>query len=211
MVRRSTWIVVAAFGVVLLAAFLLNPSRQQAEPAETTPTPMPMWTVASDEIVGLVVENLQAGERIELVRDPVDLWRTVSPVAGPADAARVEQAVSWLAAPSPRAELPEVTDLAPFELAEPVYRVEVSLRDGRRLSFSVGREAPTGGSRYVSLEGRSGVLVVSSFGLEEVLTLQPDLLPTPTPSAVPTEVPTEAPAATPAPSGTVLPTLVPTP
>jgi hypothetical protein len=211
MIRRSTWIVVTVFGAVLLAAFLLNASREQATPVETTPTPMPLWTVASEEIVGLLVENLQAGESIELARDPVDLWRTVLPQAGPADAARVEQAVSWLAAPSPRAELPEATDLAPFELAEPAYRVQVSLQDGRTLAFSVGREAPTGGSRYVSLEGRAGVLVVSSFGLEDVLTLQKDLLPTPTPTTVPTEVPTGEPTGTPAASGTALPTVVPTP
>jgi hypothetical protein len=125
----------------------------------------------------------------------------------------VERALSWLASPAPRAELPDAIDLEPFQLDEPNYRVEITLRDGRTLGFLVGREAPTGGSRYVSLAGRAGVLVVSSFGLDEVLTLQRDLLPTPTPSPEPsatelsgTVIPESGGTSTP-PSGTVLPTL----
>ncbi len=148
-----------------------------------------MWSVASEEIVALVVENLEAGETIALERDSEDLWRIVSPQPGPTDAARVERAVSWLASPAPRTELHDISDLTPFQLSEPSYRVEITLEDGSKLSFSVGREAPTGGSRYVSVPERPGVLVVSNLGLQEVLNLQPDLLPTPTPepSATATE------------------------
>ena len=210
MIRKTTWIVLAAFGVVLLAAWLLNSSRDESAPVETTPTPQPLWTVASEEIVGLMVEDLDAGETIELERDPESLWQIVSPQPEAADPARVERAVSWLASPAPRAEILEATDLKPFQLDEPSYRIEVRLRDGSRQSFSVGREAPTGGSRYVSMAGRVGVLVVSSFGLDEVLTLHRDLLPTPTPE--PTVEPTVAPSEqAPGLSGTPLPTLAPTP
>ncbi|HEX9674452.1 MAG TPA: DUF4340 domain-containing protein [Anaerolineales bacterium] len=208
MIRKTTWIVLAAFGVVLLAAFLLNSSRDESAPVETTPAPQPLWTVASEEIVGLIVEDLQAGETIELERDPEDLWHIVSPRPGAADPARVERAVSWLASPAPRAEIPEATDLQPFQLDEPNYRIEVRLADGSKRTFSVGREAPTGGSRYVSLPGRVGVLVVTSFGLDEVLTLHRDLLPTPTPE--PTLEPTLT-EPVPGLSGTPLPTLAPTP
>jgi len=210
MIRKTTWIALTAFGVVLLAAFLLNANRDESAPADTTPTPQPLWTVASEDIIGLRVEDLEAGETIELERDLEALWRIASPQPGPADAARVERAVSWLASPAPRAEIPEATDLQPFQLDEPSYRIEVRLRDGSTQSFSVGREAPTGGSRYVSISGRVGVLVVSSFGLDDVLTLHRDLLPTPTPE--PTVEPTEAPSVqAPGVSGTPLPTLAPTP
>ena len=210
MIRKTTWIVLATFGVVLLVAFLLNSSRDESGPVETTPTPQPLWTVASQDIVGLMVEDLEAGETIELERDPVDLWKIVSPRPGAADPARVERAIGWLPSPAPRAEIPEATDLQPFQLDEPSYRIEVRLAGGSNLSFSVGREAPTGGSRYVSMAGRVGVLVVSSFGLDEVLTLHRDLLPTPTPE--PTVEPTVAPTVQgPDLSGTPLPTLAPTP
>jgi hypothetical protein len=204
MIRKTTWIVLATFGVVLLAAFLLNSSRDESAPVETTPMPQPLWTVASEDIVGLLVEDLEAGETIELERDPEDLWKIVS-AAGSCRSRKVERAVGWLASPAPRAEIPEAADLQPFQLDEPRYRIEVRLADGSNLTFSVGREAPTGGSRYVSMAGRVGVLVVSSFGLDDVLTLHRDLLPTPTPE--PTLEPTVAPTVQgPDLSGTPLPT-----
>lgn len=188
MIRRNTWIAVGAFALVLLAALLLRPAQDEQSLADTTPTPEPLWTVDAEDIVRVQVENLDTGEAIEIRRDAEQLWSIVAPQPGPADPARVERAVSWLASPAPRAELHDVTDLSPFQLSEPTYRVELTLRDGRKLGFRVGREAPTGGSRYVNIDGREGVMVVSSFGLEEVLNLQPDLLPTPTPG--PTATPT---------------------
>ncbi len=152
--------------------------------------------MSSEDIVALIIEDFEAGGAMEVRRDADQLWHIVSPESAPADAARVERAISWLAAPSPRAEVLEVTDLSAFHLDNPRYRVEIVLNDGTRLGFQVGRESPTGGSTYLAVPGRPGVVVVSNFGLEEVLTLREDLLITPSPEAQPTEV-SEAPTTEP--------------
>jgi len=185
MIRRNTWITLGVFGLVLVAAILVR-QQQQAEP---TPTPSasiaPFWQVESSEIVSLTVEDLQAGTVLQLERDPEDLWQIVVPETLPADPARVERAVAWLSAPTPRAEVLDAIDLTAFELDQPQFRVEIVLSNGERHEFSVGRPAPTGDSRYASSPGRAGVQILSLVGLEEVLNLAADLLPTPTPEPTP--------------------------
>jgi hypothetical protein len=189
MIRRNTWITLGVFGLVLVAAILAR-QRQQAEP---TPTPSaslePLWQVESSDIVGLTVEDLQAGTVLQLERDPEDLWQIVLPETLPADPARVERAVAWLSAPTPRAEVLDSIDLTAFALDQPEFRVEIVLSNGERHEFSVGRRSPTGDSRYASSPGRLGVQILSLVGLEEVLNLAIDLLPTPTPTMTPSPSP----------------------
>ncbi len=185
MIRKNTWILLAAFVIVLAGYLLWGSVGSDISSVEVTPSPEPLWTVLSEEIVGLVVEDLEADLVLELHRDEEELWRAVEPELEPVDAARVERAVSWLASPSPRAEIADATDLTAFRLDPPLYRIELLLMDGTRLSFQAGRESPTGGSRYVSVSDRPGVFTFSNYGLDEVLTLREDLLATPTAEAPP--------------------------
>ncbi len=212
MIRRNTWIALGVFGLVLVAAILVR-QGQQAEPEPTASASIePLWQVESSEIVSLTVEDLQAGTVLQLERDPEDLWQIVLPETLPADPARVERAVSWISAPTPRADLLDVIDLAAFELDQPQYRVEIVLRNGERHEFSVGRASPTGDSRYASSPGRAGVQILSLVGLEEVLNLAADLLPTPTlaPTPSPSLEPETGTPATPRPSPEPGATITPT-
>ncbi len=195
MIRRNTRIVLLLFVGVLLAALII--SRNSAGTAEPTPTesPEPVWSLESSDIVGVTVEDLESDQVVELVRDEQDLWKMVRPDELAVDAARVERAVSWLAAPSPRAEILDAQELADYELDDPHFRISVTTAGGDQLVLTLGREAPTGGSRYASFEERQGVLVFSTIGLDEVLQLGPDLIPTATPTNTPT--PTETATATP--------------
>ena len=102
MIRKKTWILLASFGVVLAAYLVWDAVESDGSPVEVTPSPEPLWSVASEDIVGVVVEDLEALETLELLRDEEQLWKISEPDLGPADVARVERAVSWLASPSPR-------------------------------------------------------------------------------------------------------------
>ena len=181
MIRRNTWITLGVFAAVLVATLTIGRLQQDEAVPTPAPAPEPLWEVGSADIVGLTVEALKAGTILQLQRDPEDLWRIVLPESLPADASRVERAVAWLAAPTPRAELLDELDLAAFELDEPHFRVEIVLASGERHGFEVGRQAPTGDSRYVFTPGRAGVQIMSIAGLDEVLTLASDILPTATP------------------------------
>lgn len=210
MFRRNTWITLAVFLVLLVAAVWWTRSGQdRVGSADATPTQTALWEVAADQIVGIRVEYLTTGDMVYLERQEDGTWIVVQPEEGVITDDRVQRALDWLASPRPRTTIPDPADLLAFGLAEPATRVTIQLRDGEDRVFEVGADAPTGTTQYIRLPGQATVLVVSKYGLEDVLGLLEDVLPTPTPTA--TTAPEEssqetAPAAgTPVPGATSVP------
>jgi len=203
MIRRSTWILLTTFVVLLAGAILWSrskPGLEEAAQAGATPTAEPLWSVPSTDIVGLRLEDLQTGVVVEVRRgDEQTPWRMIAPVEGPADAARVEWAVNSLLSPRPRGTLPATDDLAPFGLANPSRRVTVFLRGDVARSFEIGRISPTGGVFYVAVPGHPEIVLLNEFSLADVLSLLDDL---PYPStATPGEALPPSVTATPEPTG----------
>ena len=203
MIRRSTWILLAIFAVVLGGAILWSRSTSASGStagAEATPTLEPLWSIPTTDILGLRVEDLETGAIVELRRgDEQTPWRMVEPEETPADASRVEWAVTALVSPRPQATLPLPDDLEPFGLAEPSLRVTVYMAGEVARGFDVGRVSPTGGVYYVTVPGRAEIVMLNEYSLSDVLSLLDELpyAPTATPGE-PTSLP---PTGTPAPTG----------
>ncbi len=187
MIRRSTWMAIGGLGAVVVLALVLSQiGRPEAAP-KPTPVPQALWDVPAAEIAVITIEDRDEGRVLEFERSAEELWKVTRPVEGPADVAQVERAASWLASPSPRAQIFDVESVEQFGLVSPAYRIQILLANGIQLEFSVGRETPTGSSRYIISPGIEGVVIVSSLGLDEVLGLLSILdapaAPIPTPEA----------------------------
>lgn len=194
MIRRTTWITLAVFIVLLGFAIWWTNFRPERPEDVALATPTPLWSLTAADVAMLRVEDPTSGEAVELHRDADEFWVLVEPVAGAADVSRVESAVSWLEAPVPTRTLDQVDDLALYGLTEPRRVVEVALKDGSSLILNVGREAPTGSVAYVRVDDRPEIHTMSIYALDTVLDLLseiPLLAPTPTSTSIPTEVPTE--------------------
>jgi len=177
MIRRTTWIALVLLAALIALAVWWSRRSGEGEAAlpAGTPLPSPVWELTSDQILSLRVESPGEAKVLELVRDPQAGWRMTSPVHEAADAARVESAVTWLASPQVRAELPATEDLSPFGLQTPAYRLTIQTREGAEYAIEVGRTIPTGGLMYVRSPARSGVLMVSEYGVRDVLDLYDSL------------------------------------
>ncbi len=186
MIRRSTWITIGIFAVLLAGALWWTRSRPVGENVDVTPTPRPLWEVGVKDVEGLRVEDVANGQVVELRRDQEFGWRLVIPQEGPADATRAEIAASWARAPQPLAVIRDVEDPSAFGFSPPAYRITVYLRDGRAQTIEVGRESPTGSMRYIRVPEISGVMTVSSFGIADVIGL---VDPIPLAAAEPTDIP----------------------
>ncbi|MEW6569181.1 MAG: DUF4340 domain-containing protein [Chloroflexota bacterium] len=192
MIRRGTWITLSVFlGLLTFALWWARARPAPSGSAEATPTAEPLWQLDGNEVAGLRVEDLAGGRQVELRRSEGDSWELIRPTGGAVDDAVVEMAVMWLESPPPRGELSPVEDLAVYGLQEPLARVTVSLQDGSTRVLEVGDETPSGTTTYVRLPGSGRVVVVSKYGLSQVLSLVDD-------AYTPTETPmVEAPAGTP--------------
>ena len=171
MIRQTTWIAIGGLGAVVILALVLSQSGRPEDVPEPTPAPQALWAVPANEIAVITIEDRNEGRVLEFERTAEELWKVTGPVEGPADVAQVERAASWLASPSPRAQILDVGSVEQFGLVPPAYRIRILLANGTQFEFSVGRETPTGSSRYAISPGIEGVVIMSSLGLDEVLGL----------------------------------------
>lgn len=209
MIRRSTWVLLAAFALVLGGAMIWTRSRPVSGSTtnpEATPTLQPLWSVAATDIVGVRVENLQTGTVVEVRRgDEQTPWKLVAPENVAADASRLEWAVTSLVSPRPQGILDLPADLEPFGLAQPAQRVTVFLAGNVARSLEVGRVSPAGGVFYVLSPGTDGILLLNEYSLSDVLSLIEDIpyaaTPTPEPTPLPPTETSVLPTGTPAADG----------
>jgi len=173
MIRRSTWLALGLLAAAILAAVIWSRTDggRAAEESGSASTPEPLWTVESAAIEQLVVESGEGKVLLAAARDASAGWVLSQPHAGPAEAGRLERAVSWLASPPVRDVIDASGDLTPFELDPPRYRARVITREGDEWSFDIGRQAPTGDTMYARIADRAGILLLSRYGVEEVLNL----------------------------------------
>ncbi len=184
MIRRSTWVTLAVFAVVLAFALWWTKARPTASSeAEATPTPEPLWEVQSSDVAALRIDDLAEGRAVEVRRRDEGGWEVVSPQGAVLGDDVVEMAVTWLASPVPRAVLSPGGSPADYGLDPPVARITLWLRDGSSRVLEVGGATPGGTTTYVRLPRAESVLVVSKYGLSQVLTLvESAFAPTETPA-----------------------------
>lgn len=156
---------------LLILAISISRSSPEIETSTAVPRPEPLWELTSAAIEGLLIENLETNVLVELLRDAEFGWLLLQPQNGPADAAKVEEAVSWLARPQPLRVLDSEENLFQFGLLDPRGRVTINLNEEESESFIIGNDVPTGNSTYIAIEGKAEVYIVSKFSLDSVINL----------------------------------------
>ena len=179
---------------LLLGAYVLFVQRPRDLAADVTPTTTVteyLWTLTTDQVSAFRLEDL-AGERVvELTQDAAGVWSLVVPGPQPAEQGAVTSALGNITGLTLNTTLTTTTDLAPFGVLSPTYRLTVTRNDGWRLVAHVGDKAPTGSTYYVLRDGETTVVTVNAFGLDALIGLldNPPVVPptaTPLPDATAT-------------------------
>lgn len=183
MIRRSTWVVLLVFAVLLAVGFFWQRSQDQ-KLSEATPTPAEttekqfLFDIAG-EVSSLRIEHV--GEKsIELVKDENGQWGVAGSPDTAIDSASIEAAVGQLSTMPLVSTLQNIPQLQDLGLEPPAYRVLVIQKDGTQSMASVGNPAPTGSGYYVLTSDRR-VYIVNEFSLQAILDLVDQPLPAPYP------------------------------
>lgn len=203
MIRRTTWIYLAVFVILLGLAFYLNQSGALDEDGQASPTPRPQLVEIGVEMFRQVELESAQGERILLDKDAQGSWQLIEPsdkVIG--SMTSLDTAVNAIPALQALSTLETKIAIEVIGLSPPAYTLTLRSNDGREHILRIGSKTPTGSGYYVQTP-EGGLYVASTFSVESVLKLlsDPAILVTPTPEITPTPV-----AATPgADTGTATP------
>jgi len=212
MIRRTTWIILAVF-VILLGIVWAFPRIQGklSSSSQATATPETKFLVSQGEknIQSLRAEN-SAGKVMALGRDANGVWMLVEPAGKQIDLGAAESGVTQLLSLPITLTLEPAFDPASIGLNPPIYTITLDLVDGKKTVIKVGKLTPIKNGYYAQVDD-GPVTVVNNYSLDAFLNMldNPPVLETPTPTvsatATLTDTVTTIPATPPLPSSTVSP------
>jgi len=201
MLRRSTWIVLGIFALLVLGVFLWQHYGKTEEPVEPTPTVMVVnemvFDLGEQSIAGFRIVGAD-GSSISFERDPVSInWIVSDQPAELADATQIETAVGNLSFLLIDTKMTTQPPLDSMGLDQPAYMITLVLSNGEQIVLNVGDLTPTGTGYYVQVDNDPAV-VVSQTEMDAVINLlkTPPLAATYTPTVTVTATNTPAPTAT---------------
>ncbi len=192
MVRRSTFILVLVFAILVGFAFLFQ--RYQANKAANTPTgtplatSMPVFNLGGAQVTDVQISS-QAGKKIELYRDAgKSNWAITGLPAAKADALQIDKTVNPLLSLQVLDSLSQAPALDAVGLATPTYTITLTTADGQQISALIGTLNAVGTGYYLRV-GSGPVMIADNVVIDNVLNFlsQPPLVATPTPQVTATE------------------------
>jgi len=170
MIRRSTWITLGVFIILLVFAIYWTNFRSTETTIEPTPLPESPWSLSFAEIESVKISNYEQGKSLELRRNSEGNW-VESSHDGDVDAGTVEQAISWLAAPIVNRVVMTEGGLAQFGLDEPRGIITVFTYDGDAKVLLIGDISPIGNLTYVIMPQTYNVLLINNIDVDSIMDL----------------------------------------
>jgi len=193
MIRRTTWVLLAVFVVLLGVLFYLQ--RNPIEKTEPeTPTPaVTLISLEQDQIDRLQIED-QQGNKVVFIKDADGAWGLADPPAELADDSVVQSMLSRLADLSAMSTFNGQAQDAALGLDPSRYVVIVSTGAGDEQTLFIGNPTPTGSGYYLRVYD-GPVYVVDQFSVDTLLTplTDPASIATATPGVLPVETPASTP------------------
>jgi hypothetical protein len=186
MIRRSTWIILLVFLVILAGAWYLQ--KYQAEKAaNATPTAASKLLfdgVDQAQITGVEIEGA-LGQTFAVAKDEAGAWVVAGFTAADTNTYLIDDMLTQISSLTILSELDPTLALENIGLKVPVYTLRLTLQDGQQKTVQIGNVTPTKSGYYTQLEDGK-VAVVTKFVVDNLITYL-DNPPVATPLPVLTE------------------------
>jgi hypothetical protein len=135
--QRKPWLptaILAGVAILVIAfSIWIVPLLQKPPETEAQPTPVPLWTFNSSELVLITVVK---GSQMTTVERTGMAWQVVAPAPGEADVIRLYNLADTIASTSSSRTI-DNADLAVFGLDEPAATVTLKLQGGTMLTLTI--------------------------------------------------------------------------
>jgi hypothetical protein len=183
MIRKSTFILLMIFIILVGFAFALQLGWFEKDIVEPTPALQPSL------LDGFPMENLAAllvsGKEVaalEISKQPDGTWAITQPEGIHGDSGKIEQLLSSLYGLSPTSSVSANTPLEPLGISPDSLKITMINSSGEQLILKPGGLTPTGSGYFIQVDNNPAV-VISKYGYEGFASLlQPESLLSQTPT-----------------------------
>ncbi len=204
MMRRSTWIVLGIF--ILLVAFVLIFQRYQANQPDNTATATPttpatyLYNLGNVLISHIKIAD-KSGKYVDMYKDPMTgKWAIEGVPPEAADSSQIEALSSQLLGVQVLDTLTQTLSMAAVGLDTPAYTITLTTSAGTQDISYIGMQTAIGTGYYVR-DGTGPVMIVDKTTIDSILAMltTPPMLPTATPGVSPSPVTLLTPGVSPSP------------
>ena len=184
MIRKSTWIILLIF-LVVLGGGLYFQKYQSDKAAQVTPTSelgLLFPGVEQNQISGFEIDSVQ-GKKFLITMDQDGNWVVAGYPAEYTNKYAVDDMLTKIMALKVVSDLESAPALDVIGLTSPAYTFQITLKDGQQKTASIGNETPTSSGYYARLADGSP-LVVAKYAVDNLLNfLDNPPIATPVPTA----------------------------
>ncbi len=153
MARRSTWILLFTFLILLIGTVIMEKSlmqqNQQNQTLTETPTLFPGWS--SNMVNGLIIKNSEENELIALKRNHQGMWVLDASPNQTVDQGIVEELISTLLSLKPLYILDETLPPDTLGLETPYLSIELTDIKNRKITLQIGAITPIRNGYYACI------------------------------------------------------------
>ncbi|MCB2203073.1 DUF4340 domain-containing protein [bacterium] len=176
--KKSTWIVLEAFVLILIAYLVI----QNAPPAvEETPTPtaQPTLRYLDDMDIQSITYTDADGAPITVEKDAELLWHSPTDPEANVTAGKIEELIANLSELRLLSTLPEDASMAALGLAQPTFTIEFGFEDQSTYLIEIGDETPLGDGYYARID-QGKIVALPAESVNQVHTIFFDFIAEPT-------------------------------
>jgi hypothetical protein len=194
MVRKSTWILLAFFVVLVAAVILLPKIIGNEETTEVTPTiqaaqPL-VYDLGSESMLWIEIVDA-TGNQVAVEREsPTADWVMAGAAAEMSDSVRISTIAGQLLALQATRTFDTELGVGSVGLDNPAYTITIRTTKGDEIVTKIGNLTAVGGGYYIQVDDEP-VVTIATLVIDEILSIltEPPLVPTPTPEATEIAIP----------------------
>lgn len=187
MIRRSTWVILLIF-LVILGGGLYFQKYKSDKAAKVTPTAefgLLFAGIDQTQITGFEIDSTQ-GKKFLITLGQDGNWIVAGYPAEYTNKYSVDDMLSKIKALTVMSELETAPALDVIGLTSPAYTFQITLKDGQQKIAYIGNETPTSSGYYAKLDNGNPV-VVTKYAVDNLLNfLDNPPIATPVPTATET-------------------------
>lgn len=191
--KKTTWIALGAFALVLIA-FLIMQNNELAPVETPVPTIVPTLQELDDQTITEIEYADSIGATIVLEKIEALSWISPTNPEAQVTAGKIEELLSYLSGLNIVTTLPEVVALDEVGLDEPLYTITFIMNDGTPYQIEVGDPTAMSDGYYARID-ENEILVLPLTTMETIPGLMYTIVtpPTVTPELEPTTTITPTP------------------